>query len=61
MDLSLLNLIKCHKGFTGICSFIIHVIIQQIVLGYFDLYFLLFKAIQSNMKRAQKIVNNLIM
>ncbi len=33
---------------------------QQIVFGYFDLYFLLFKTIKSYMKPTQKMVNNLI-
>ncbi len=28
--------------------------------GYFDIYFLLFKAFKSDMKTAKKIVNNLI-
>ncbi len=33
---------------------------NQIVLGYFDLYFLLFITIKYDMKTAKKIVNNLI-
>ncbi len=32
----------------------------NIVFGYFDLYFMLFITIKSDMKIAQKIVNNLI-
>ncbi len=51
---------KCTYRFTGICLFqnslIIHGIIHQIVFEYFDLYFLLFITIKSDMKTAQKIV-----
>ncbi len=41
-------------------SLIIHGIINQIVFGYFDLYFLLFITIKYDMNTAQKIVNNSI-
>ncbi len=37
-----------------------HGIIQQIVFGDFDLYFLIFITIKYDMKTAEKIVNNLI-
>ncbi len=38
----------------------IHGIIQQIVFGYFDLYFLLFITIKYDVKTAEKIINNSI-
>ncbi len=51
--------IKQHQGFIAICFFhnllIIHVIIHQMMFGYFDLYFLLFITIKYDMKPAQKI------
>ncbi len=46
-----------------ICSQFTHKIyniIRQIIFGYFDLYLLLFITTKSDMKTAQKIVNNLI-
>ncbi len=39
---------------------IIHDIIYQIMYGYFDVYFVLFKDITSEMKTYQKIIINLI-
>ncbi len=57
-------ILKCHCGFTVVLLFfIIHpqLVFTKLCFGYFDLiFFLLFKAINSDMKIAQKIVNNLI-
>ncbi len=41
-------------------SLIIMTFIHQIVFGCFDLYVLLSKTIKSDMKPAQKIINNLM-
>ncbi len=51
-------MVYCHLAFHN--SLIKHDIIHQTVFGYFDLYLLLFKTITSDMKAAQKILDNLI-